>query len=132
MQTVSITNLVAEQLDLALKSGHGRSAHTIHGGHDQRLRQTVLALLAGSELAEHESPGEATLQVLHGHVELTVGVDSWTGETGDLVTIPPERHALTALTDAVILLTVSKAEVGLASNGADSHTHSATRARSGE
>ena len=112
MQTVSITNLVAEQLDLAHKGTRGRAAHTIYGGSDQRLRQTVLALVAGTELAEHESPGEATLQVLHGHVELTAGAESWTGETGELVTIPPERHALTARTDAVILLTVSKAEVG--------------------
>lgn len=106
MHTVSVTNLVAEQLDLALKSSHGRSAHTIHGGQGQRLRQTVLALLAGSKLAEHESPGEATLHVLHGDVELTVGADTWTGESGELVTIPPERHGLTAVTDAVILLTV--------------------------
>lgn len=112
MHTVSIANLVAEQLDLALKSSQGRSAHTIHGGHDQHLRQTVLALRAGSQLAEHESPGEATLQVLHGDVELTVGADSWAGSAGDLVAIPIERHALNALTDAAVLLTVCKSEVG--------------------
>lgn len=109
MQSVSLTNLVAEQLDLAHKGTRGRAAHTIYGS-DHRLRETVLALLAGTELAEHESPGEATLQVLHGNVELTAGFEAWSGEAGDHVIIPRARHSLTAVTDAVVLLTVSSAE----------------------
>ncbi len=111
MQSVSLTDLIAEQLDLAHLGTRGRAAHTIYGGSDHRLRETVLALVAGTGLAEHESPGDATLQVLHGSVELTAGEESWIGETGDHVLIPPARHALKAITDAVILLTVSAAEV---------------------
>lgn len=34
------------------------------------LRQTMVAHRAGSELHEHENPGEATVQVLHGRVTL--------------------------------------------------------------
>jgi quercetin dioxygenase-like cupin family protein len=109
MDSISLTALAAEKLAEARKSHSGRAAHTIHGGHTHELRQTVLALLAGHELSEHDSPGEATLQVLQGHVRLTVGAaDAWDGETGDYVAIPPERHALQAVEDSVVILTVLK------------------------
>ncbi len=68
----------------------------------------MLALLAGHELSEHDSPGEATLQVLQGHVRLTAGDDVWDGKTGDYVAIPPQRHALHAVEDSVVILTVLK------------------------
>lgn len=92
----------------AREANSGRAAHAIHGGHDCQLRHTVLALAAGRELAEHESPGEATLQVLHGHVRLNTNDEVWEGRTGDFVAIPPARHALTAIEDSVVLLTVVK------------------------
>jgi quercetin dioxygenase-like cupin family protein len=91
---------------LARQAHSGRAAHTIHGGHDHELRQTVLALAAGHELAEHDSPGEATLQVLRGHVRLSANTNVWEGKSGDFVTIPPDRHALGAIQDSVVLLTV--------------------------
>jgi len=75
------------------------------------LRQTVLALLAGHELSEHDSQGEGTLQVLQGHVRLTTGSDSWDGKAGDYVAVPRERHALHAVEDSVILLTILKSIV---------------------
>ncbi len=108
METISLTGLAAEKLAEAGQSHSGRAAHTIHGGHTHELRQTVVALLAGHELAEHESPGEATLQVLRGHVRLNAGGESWDGETGDYVAIPAQRHALQAVEDSVVLLTVLK------------------------
>jgi len=108
MESISLTNLAAETLSEAQKVHSGRAAHTIHGGHEHELRQTVLALLAGHDLAEHDSPGEATLQVLQGHVRLTVGSDGWDGRAGDYVAIPPERHALHAVEDSVVMLTVLK------------------------
>ena len=106
MESTSLTTLAQEQLALARTANSGRAAHTVHGGQDQALRETVLALAAGHELAEHESPGEATVQVLHGRVRLTTNTDSWEGTAGDHVAIPPVRHALAALEDSVILLTV--------------------------
>ncbi|MET8352135.1 MULTISPECIES: cupin domain-containing protein [unclassified Micromonospora] len=106
MKSTSLPTLAEEQLTLAREAHSGRSAHTIHGGHDQALRHTVLALLAGRELAEHSSPGEATLLVLRGHVRLTTSTEAWEGRDGDHVAIPPQRHALTAVEDSVVLLTV--------------------------
>ncbi|BDB43256.1 MULTISPECIES: cupin domain-containing protein [Mycobacterium] len=112
MESISLNSLASEKLAEAGKSHSGRAAHTIHGGHTHELRQTVLALLAGHELAEHDSPGEATLQVLQGHVRLTAGDDAWDGRSGDYVAIPPVRHALLAVQDSVVMLTVLKSQPG--------------------
>jgi quercetin dioxygenase-like cupin family protein len=106
MQTVSLTALSEQQLDAARQAGAGRSAHTIRGGRRQALHQTLLALLAGRGLDEHESPGEATLQILRGRVRLATADDSWEAAAGDHLDIPPQRHTLNAIEDSVVLLTV--------------------------
>lgn len=108
MGFISLTSLATEQLTAAHQAHSGRAAHTIHGGHDLELRQTVMALIAGQVMREHDSPGEATLQVLQGQVRLTAGDDAWEGKTGDYVSIPPRRHALESLEDSVVILTVVK------------------------
>jgi quercetin dioxygenase-like cupin family protein len=108
MESISLTSMASEKLAEARRAHSGRAAHTIHGGHDHELRQTVLALLAGHELSEHDSPGQASLQVLQGHVRLIAGDDAWDGNTGDYVVIPPQRHSLQAVDDSVVMLTVFK------------------------
>lgn len=108
MQKLSLDAQAREQLVRAAANSTGRSAATVFGGHDHMLRQTVLALTAGNSLAEHDSPGEATLLVLSGRVRLTSGETSWDGRSGDLITIPPARHSLHAIEDAAVLLTVAK------------------------
>lgn len=105
MESVSLTSTVTALLDAAKTAKAGRSAQTLHGT-GAHLRHTVIALAEGQQLAEHESPGEATLQVLHGEVAMRAGQDEWRGSVGDLLTIPPQRHDLLALGDAVVLLTV--------------------------
>ena len=109
MQKISLDALAREQLELA-RSGNGRSATTIVGGHEHVLRQTLMALTAGTTTGEHGSPGEATVHVLLGRVELIAGNDTWTGRSGDLLIVPPTRHALTATEDAAVVLTVAKSE----------------------
>ena len=100
--------LAGELAGTAAGAGSGRAAATVHGGHGATLRQTVIALRAGAELAEHENPGEATVQVLTGRVRLTAAGGAVAGDEGSLLVVPGKRHGLTALTDAVVLLTVAK------------------------
>jgi quercetin dioxygenase-like cupin family protein len=109
MQKFSLDAIAREQAKRAAAASSGRSAETVYGGHEHALRQTVLALAAGSSLHEHESPGEATIHVLRGRVRLTAGEVAWEGRSGDLLVVPDARHALQAVQDAVVLLTVSKA-----------------------
>jgi quercetin dioxygenase-like cupin family protein len=106
MEAIALNSVVDEQLEVARAAHSGRAARTLHGGHDHSLRQTLIAMTAGHELGEHQSPGEATLQVLRGHVRLTVGDDGYDGSAGDYLVIPPARHALLAVEDSAVLLTV--------------------------
>jgi len=104
METVSLTALADEQIAAARTSSAGRSVHTIYGGRGKRMRQMVVALLAGRTLGGHDNPGEATLQVLTGRVRLDAGDDSWPAGAGDLLVVPQMRHDLAAIEDSVVLL----------------------------
>ncbi|TDC57690.1 LuxR family transcriptional regulator [Actinomadura sp. KC345] len=108
MQKLSLDALVRDHLKRAAATSTGRSAGTVYGGHEHVLRQTLIALTSGTTLSEHENPGEATISVLRGRVRLLSGEDSWDGIAGDLLIVPEARHALEALEDSAILLTVAK------------------------
>jgi quercetin dioxygenase-like cupin family protein len=109
MKKFSLDARVREHLERAAASSAGRSAETVYGGPEHVLRQTLITLRAGTVLAEHENPGEATVLVLRGRVALLSGEDRCEGRAGDLLVVPPARHSLEALEDAAALLTVAKA-----------------------
>jgi quercetin dioxygenase-like cupin family protein len=111
MSSLSLNDLAAEHLALAAQASSGRSATTVHGGREHRLRQTMIAMVAGQSLGEHSSPGEATLQTLRGRIVLRTvnessGDASYELGPGDFITIPNVRHSVDAIEDAVFLLTV--------------------------
>ena len=107
MQKISLSALARQQVDRAAVAGGGHTADTVYGGHEKVLRQTVIGMTQGARLAEHDNPGEATVQVLHGRVRMIVGTLLWEAGTGDLLIVPEARHSLEALEDSAVLLTDS-------------------------
>lgn len=108
MQRLSLDALATQQLELAAAHGGRVAADTVVGGHERVLRQTVIGMIKGAELAEHNNPGEATVHVLRGRVRLMSGADAWEGRPGDLLKVPNARHSLHALENSAVLLTVAK------------------------
>lgn len=96
-----------ELLDQARDMAAGRAARTLTPGAGAPLKQTLLALVSGEQLAEHTAPGPATLQVLVGAVELGTGDHRVQVGEGQWAVIPDEQHDLVADDDAVVLLTVA-------------------------
>lgn len=108
MNKFSITALGRNALEAARAAPSGRSAQTVYGGHEHVLRQTLIAMTQGARLADHENPGEATIHVTHGRVLLSADGNTWEGAPGTLLVVPQARHALEALEDSIVLLTVAK------------------------
>ena len=108
MQKFSLEATARELLERARGGSGGRAATTVIGGHEKVLRQTVIAMVDGATLAEHENSGEASVHVLAGRVRLTAGQHSWEGRRGDLLMVPAASHSLAALEDSAVLLTVAK------------------------
>lgn len=99
-----LDTLGTQLLAAAHDDPHGRSARLVV--HDGELRQTVLALVAGTRLGEHASPPAASLQALRGRVRVVVGDDVQQElAAGELWELTHERHAVHALDDSVLLLT---------------------------
>jgi quercetin dioxygenase-like cupin family protein len=102
---VQVADLGRDLLVQAREHHSRRAAKTLLSG--TSMRATVIALAQGAELAEHDSPPAATLQVLTGRIRLYAGDHEWLLEEGQVVPIPPVRHGLVALEDCVVLLTVA-------------------------
>ncbi|MGZ0212847.1 MAG: cupin domain-containing protein [Actinomycetales bacterium] len=108
MTKISIEALAHQQLKVAADAGGGRAAQTVYGGHEKSLRQTVIGMLKGTSLSEHDNQDDATVYVLYGRVRLRVGDDSWKARTGSLLIVPHARHSLEALEDSAVLMSVAK------------------------
>jgi len=108
VQKPSLEAMARQLSRRAAEEGSGRAAETVYGGHQRRLRQTMIALTEGSELGEHDSPGDATVLVVQGRMRLVAGDKTWEGRSGNLLAVPEERHSVEAVTDTVFLLTVAR------------------------
>jgi quercetin dioxygenase-like cupin family protein len=105
---VDLPALATELLEKAAIAPARRASRTLAHPVDG-LRQTVIALLAGADLGEHESPGPASLQVLHGRVRVVAGDGAGELRVGTIAPIPDQRHSLHADEDSVVLLSVALA-----------------------
>ena len=108
MEKWSLTALADGLLSYALSASNGRGVRTVDGGRPHLLRQAMIALARGRRLDEHDDLGEATVQVLRGRVRVTAGDDTTIGCPGQLLILPGVGHTLTALEDAVVLLSVAE------------------------
>jgi quercetin dioxygenase-like cupin family protein len=77
--------------ELAAGAAAGRTAHTVFGGHEKVLRQTLIAMIGGAELSDHENPGEATVLVVQGRVRMSLGKAA--AETSLLCRMPPPARS---------------------------------------
>jgi quercetin dioxygenase-like cupin family protein len=108
MTKISIKALARRQLQSATDADGGRAAETVYGGHEKSLRQTVIGMLEGTILGDHDNQDDATVYVLKGRVRLRVGDDTWKARAGSLLIIPHARHSLEALEDSAVLMSVAK------------------------
>jgi quercetin dioxygenase-like cupin family protein len=99
-------------LEQARASKHGKGTRVLWAGPHQRV--VLIAMTTGTALGEHKSPPAASFHVIEGSARLYCAeptregtLPDWIVDAGGLVPIPPERHGVEALTDCVILLTVS-------------------------
>lgn len=104
MEIVQTNELAQDLLTRATESAAGRAAQSLRGGRENQMRHTMIALANGASLAEHDNPGEATLFVWSGSVQLTAGDEGWVLQPGEYCEIPPVKHGLIALADSVVLL----------------------------
>jgi quercetin dioxygenase-like cupin family protein len=107
--TVDLHQLSAELLERAAGERARRAGSTMPHPVDG-LRQTLIALLGGAELGEHESPGPASLLVLRGRVRLLAGDETVELGAHQFSPIPDRRHSLHADEDSVVLLSVAVPE----------------------
>lgn len=110
----ALTDAIQKAIDRARAADNGRHAELIVN--DGPLRQTVIALKAGTELAEHNSPPAASIQVIHGAVRIT-GEAPAVIETGGIEALTHFRHAVEAIEDTVFLLTTVTSVPGKESHG---------------
>ena len=111
----AVHNLESEArsaLAQAQSSKHGKGTRVLWAGLHQRV--VLIAMTAGTRLAEHTSPPAASFQVVEGTARLYSAepthegtLPDWVVEAGQIIPIPDERHGVEALTDCVFLLTVS-------------------------
>jgi quercetin dioxygenase-like cupin family protein len=81
-------------LEQAAAAPAGRAALTLVAGAGVPLKQTLLAFRGGVQVAEHDAPGPATLQVLRGRVRLVTSEESRELGQGDHLQLPSTRHRL--------------------------------------
>jgi quercetin dioxygenase-like cupin family protein len=92
-----------EHLDVAVDSPHGRSAVMV--AQDGPLRQTIIALRAGTTMGEHNPPLAGSIYVLEGAITVVSASDRAAVNEDQLALLPRERHSVEAVEDCVFLLT---------------------------
>ena len=79
----------------------------------RQLEVVRIVLLAGKALKEHKAPGEITVQCLEGRIEFSTPQARHLMGPGDFIHLRSEEpHALLAVTDASLLVTLCLPAMG--------------------
>jgi quercetin dioxygenase-like cupin family protein len=74
----------------------------------ERFRVMRLVLPAGKAIAQHQAPGEITVQCLSGRVDFTTMGQTRSMTAGTLLYLEAAQpHALTAIDDSIMIVTLS-------------------------
>jgi quercetin dioxygenase-like cupin family protein len=102
-----LEELGAKLLDEARSQSNGRSAITLTPSEGGPLKQTLIALQAGSELQEHPAPGPSSILVLSGSGTMTSGDGEVELTSRCWAPVPEAPHSVRANDDLVALLTIT-------------------------
>ena len=114
-----VTETADRILARAKEAPHGRHAEILV--REGPLRQSMLAIAAGSELEEHNSPPAGSIYLLRGAIRVT-GEETTDIGAGELHTLTHYRHAVKAIEDSVFLLTTVTGIEGHSSHTAPPNT----------
>jgi quercetin dioxygenase-like cupin family protein len=131
MENWSLMTLADGLLRQALSVSSRRAVCRVDGGRPHLLYQSVIALARGQSFDGHDNPGEASVQVLRGRVRVIAGDDASDGSPGQLLIVPGVQHSLTALQDAVVLLTVAARPTLIESHRVETDLGASYQGRSG-
>jgi quercetin dioxygenase-like cupin family protein len=74
-----------------------------------KIKVILFAFAAGSGLAEHVAPFDATIQIISGSAAMTVGDESVEGKPGTWIQMPAKTpHSIKAESPLVMLLSLVK------------------------
>lgn len=92
---------------IQLMPSDGEKAPT-HVLQTDRLKVVRLSLAAGKQIPEHQAQGEITVQCLAGRVDFIVKGEPRAMTPGSMLYLDPgEPHALNAIDDSVMLVTLA-------------------------
>jgi quercetin dioxygenase-like cupin family protein len=101
----SLTSNLFEEIQVPDK---GILSHTIHN--DDSVKIILFGFSPGQELTAHTAPMPATIQILRGEAQITLGEETLSCGAGCLIHMEPNlTHGIVAQTTVLMLLTLVKA-----------------------
>jgi quercetin dioxygenase-like cupin family protein len=101
-------NLTANLFEEIQVPDKGILSHTIYN--DDSVKIILFGFSPGQELTAHTAPMPATIQILRGDAQVTLGDDTLSAGAGCLIHMQPNvMHGIVAQTPVLMLLTLVKA-----------------------
>lgn len=104
----NVYTLISNILNEISVPAKGILSHTVHN--DGSIKIILFGFAPGQELTAHTAPMPATIHILRGEAEVTLGGDSIPAAEGCIIHMQPNLgHGIVAKTPLLMLLTLVKA-----------------------